>query len=706
MRVFRPSAAGQRVEVEDGNGETWRVDCLGEPVPVGTRILFEPLTGAEARQGVLVRWVEAERESWVCTLRRGSWGRSLAPFSGLSLPRLSLAERDAKDAKDGDRVLVAPIQKRNDKKKGRGRRTDERAPEQPVRVIAVLGPVGNPDADFKAIAWKHRLPREFTRRARVEAEEFEAELSAKELGRRLDLRHLPFITIDPSSARDHDDALFAEMRRAPALSVVKPGSGEDNSETAEEESTPRGWDRRVWVAIADVAHYVEAGGWVDSEARRRGNSFYFPDRSVPMLPERLSSDLCSLRPDCDRLAMVAELRIGEGGAVVDALFHEAVIRSHARLSYEEAAEWLARDSSESTAGDGPSPGWLASLRCLAEAAERWQALRRKEGAVSLELPETEIVLGENGAPVDARLRARNSAHGLVEEAMLAANRAVAQALDRAERRTIHRVHPPPSPRKLEALSQLLEGLGIGDALDLTEPGELARMLERVQGTPAEERIHIATLRSMSQARYEPESKGHFALQFKHYLHFTSPIRRYADLDVHRALKRMLRDQPEPVLAAPSGAETEAEGGLAGLGIWLSGRERVAMEAEREADALACCALMQGREGERFEAKVTGTTDFGLFIRLDAPAVSGLIPMRALEGYWNHDPGTDSIVGGRSGRRISLGDRLAVRLGEVDSERSRLGFRLAGSGMIRTEPEQAALTQVRPASSSESDSHSS
>ncbi len=715
-RVFRPSPNGQRVEVEDANGETWRVDCLGEPVQVGTRILFEPLPGAEARQGVLVRWIEAERESWVCTVRRGPWGRSLAPFAGLALPRLSLAERDAKDAQEGDRVLVAPIKAGASGKQQRQRGGDSGPPDLPVRVLSVLGPVGDPDADFQAIAWKHRLPAAFSRRARVEAEEIEASLPAAELARRLDLRHLPFITIDPSSARDHDDALYAEERPAPAVSLVEPEAERAKDEEVEPgsapapEPTPRGWERRVWVAIADVAHYVVSGGWIDAEARRRGNSFYFPDRSVPMLPERLSSDLCSLRPGVDRLAMVAELRISAKGEIVDALFHEAVIRSHARLAYEEAADWLARHSADKIAGkaaDKAAPEWLGSLQCLAEIAEQWHALRREEGAVTLEIPETEIVVDETGRPIDSRLRARNTAHGLVEEAMLAANCAVAKALDRAERKTIHRVHPPPSPQKLEALSQLLEGLGIGDKLALDEPGELARVLESVKGIPSEERIHTATLRSMSQARYEPEPRGHFALQFEHYLHFTSPIRRYADLDVHRALKRMIRDEPDPstLHGAEGGADGEVDGGIAALSIWLSGRERVAMEAEREADSLACCALMQGREGDFFEAKVTGATEFGLIIRVDAPSVNGLIPMRAMDGYWAYEPETDSIVGARSGRRITLGDKLAVRLVEVDSERARLGFKLAGSGVLRPDSHQGE-DQDSKASSSESASQDS
>ena len=254
--------------------------------------------------------------------------------------------------------------------------------------------------------------------------------------------------------------------------------------------------------------------------------------------------------------------------------------------------------------------------------------------------------------------------------MLAANRAVAKALDVSGRATIHRSHPPPSPQKWSALSVLLERLGIEVAGDLDHPGVLANVLELAKGEPSEERIHLAVLRSMSQARYEVESKGHYALRFEHYVHFTSPIRRYADLEVHRALKDLIRGQDT------SQRDSEANRTrLARLAIWLSGRERVATEVEREAEALACCALMSGRDGERFEASVTGATEFGLFIRLDSPAVSGLIPVRSLSGFWTHDPDTEALVGEGSGQRIAQGDRVHIELAEVDADRARLAFRL-------------------------------
>jgi ribonuclease R len=368
--------------------------------------------------------------------------------------------------------------------------------------------------------------------------------------------------------------------------------------------------------------------------------------------------------------MVVELRLTSDGQVADSLFHEAVVRSRAGLAYEVAARWLSGDLEEVSV---EPPEWADSLRCLDEIAVALAKNRRKAGAITLELPEIEILLDDEGGPIDVRLRARNRAHLLIEEAMLAANRAVARRLDFAEREAIHRVHPPPSGQKLEALSDLLDRLGVAVEGDLALPGVLAKVLEDVKGKPSEERIHVAALRSMSQARYEAESRGHYALRFDHYVHFTSPIRRYADLEVHRTLKRMLRGDPPA-----GGAKGKTSHASERLAIWLSGRERVAIEVERDAEALACCAIMNGREGERFEAGVTGATEYGLFIRLESPAVSGLVPMRTLEGYWTHDSEDDALLGERSGMRIGLGDRISVRLLEVDPDRARIAFQLVSN----------------------------
>jgi ribonuclease R len=664
--ILSTGVEGQTVVAEERQGERWRVECLGEPVEVGARILFLPLVPEDARRGEMLRLVDAARINWVCTLRRAPAGLQLTPFGGLAAPELQLSEKDSKGADDGMRVVVVPVEPNRKPRAKRNPSERRRGPvaRKSVRVVEVLGRPYEPESDHRALVWKHRLTTQFSRRGRLEMEGIAEALSADELARRVDLRHLPFVTIDPASARDHDDAVYAERRLPQAVNLVDASGTPQPVRSRMSEMT---WSRRLWVAIADVSHFVKEGGWIDAEARRRGNSFYFPDRSIPMLPERLSSDLCSLRPDVDRLAMVVELRIGAGGQVADALFHEAVIRSRAGLSYEDAARWL---SDENKSKAEPEPEWADSLGCLDEVAEALSRSRFQAGAIALELPEIEIVVDEEGHPVDARVRERNRAHLLIEEAMLAANRAVARALDRVQRSTIHRVHPPPSGQKLAALSMLLDRLGVAVEGDLAEPGVLASILDGVKGMPMEERMNVAALRSMSQARYEADSRGHYALRFDHYLHFTSPIRRYADLEVHRALKGMLREDE------PKREGDEKLGGVAArLAIWLSGRERVAAEVERDAEALACCAIMSGREGEQFDARVTGATQYGLFVRLETPAVSGLVPMRVLEGSWIHDPEDDALFGERSGMRIGSGDRISVRLLEVDADRARIAFRL-------------------------------
>ncbi|MEZ4330726.1 MAG: RNB domain-containing ribonuclease [Myxococcota bacterium] len=711
MAIGATGAAGQRVEVEDATRQRWQVECLGEPVPIGARVRFEPIVSNEGRRGVLVRLLDDEVPRWVCTVRGRTGRPDLVPFAGIEAPPMRLSLREAVRAQVGDRIVVVPEAGRAGGRAGPGRTARRRATDPrhgqalTVRIAEVLGPAGDPDADHRALATRYRLPRSFSRRARLEAEALDAHPSAAEISRRLDLRHLPFVTIDPVSARDHDDALFAEARTRPRLTPIADetsdrGDGEPSrpSGVAPAVEVDRsGWAERLWVAIADVSHFVSEGGFIDAEARRRGNSFYFPDRALPMLPERLSSDLCSLRPDADRLALVVELRLADSGLVVDALFHEAVIRSHARLSYEEAARWLAGASSRP---EPVRPPFLTSLERLARIAERLGAHRRRAGALELTLPEVEIEVDDEGRPVDARLRARNPAHGLVEEAMLAANRAVAAALERARRDAIHRVHPPPEPRRLEALGRLLEQQGVEPDAPLDEPGAIASALEALRGAPAEERLHLAALRAMSQARYEAAPRGHFALQFRHYLHFTSPIRRYADLVAHRALKQWLRGRIEAPERPDSDSSVTPER-FARLAIWLSGRERVAIEAEREAAAFACCALLAGREGEVFDAVVTGVTEYGLFVRLDRPAASGLVPLRSLSRGSEFDPEAESLTLGAGGRAIEVGTRLRVRLVEVDDDRGRIAFELIRSSGARGDRRrgQASSTEVESASHS-------
>jgi ribonuclease R len=513
-----------------------------------------------------------------------------------------------------------------------------------ARITEVLGPPGTPDADFRAIVWRHRLPLDFPAAALAEAAASDAALDAAALARRLDLRDRPFVTIDPVNARDHDDAVCVEAA----------GRGRT----------------RLWVAIADVAHFVAEDGALDREARRRGNSVYFPHRAIPMLPERLSSDACSLRPDVDRLVLAVELEFDARGERRAARFHEAVMRSRARLVYDDAAAVM-EGATHPRVETGPV---TEQLRLLAELAQRLGARRREAGAIDLDLPSAEIVLGDAGHPTDILEAPRTVAHRAIEEAMLAANRAVAEFLEARGAPVLYRVHEPPTPTARDDLRALLESFGLLEGLPrgaALGPGEIAAALQRALGRPEERLVHTTALRSMRPARYDPRCLGHFALAFDAYLHFTSPIRRYADLVAHRALRDALLDTVE--------AKGRAQARDARLAVWAERTslcERTAMNAEREAVDLAKCVFMKPRVGERFDATITRVAKHGFYATLDPFFVEGLVLARDLRGRFELDERGVALVS-RGGERFSLGDRVRVRVDQVDLVRGWIDFALEG-----------------------------
>jgi ribonuclease R len=420
---------------------------------------------------------------------------------------------------------------------------------------------------------------------------------------------------------------------------------------------------RLWVAIADVAHYVAPGSPLDREALRRGNSVYFPDRAIPMLPEALSGDLCSLRPGVDRLVLVAELTVAPSGDASLRRLATGVIRSRARLVYEEAARVME---------GGPPAKELGrevgeQLRGLRRVAESLLARRGAAGSIDFDLPSAEIVLGDEAQPVDIVETPRTVAHRAIEEAMLAANRAVAEALDAAGLPAIHRNHEKPAPEDLETLRELLEGLGLLPAGALREisPAEIARALRSAAGRPEERLVHQVALRSMRQARYEVEVRGHFALAFRHYAHFTSPIRRYADLTVHRSVKALLG----------LGGETADAAWLRAVAARLSWRERVAMEAEREMVEIKKCVFLAAHVGETHAGTVSGVARHGLYVTLEAFFVEGLVHTSRLPGRFELDERAHALVARGSRRRLRLGDRLRVRVDASDPVRGRIDFSL-------------------------------
>ena len=646
LESVREGAA--RVVADDGS--VWRLEHAD--APAGARVLIEPRAGEPGRAD-LVRAIGGPRGDFVGVLLSDGWAvpwRDDPRSSGaLRVPRAAW-----RGAQPGDVIsaeLVAAPRKRG---RGRGRPWKEpkrrrgARPSPPGvsegRVVEVLGPLGTPDADFRAIVWRHRLPLEFSPAAVAEAEAHDAALPADALSQRLDLRARPFVTIDPATARDHDDAVF-----------VEPAAGAGRV--------------RLWVAIADVARFVPEGSALDEEARRRGNSVYFPDRAIPMLPERLSGELCSLRPDVDRLVLAVALDVSPDGVVGHAEFHEAVIRSRARLVYDDVA--IVMEGGETPAI--PDATVREQLVRLAAVGKRLTTRRFAAGAIDFDLPSAEIVLGDEGHPTDIVESPRTIAHRSIEEAMLAANRAVAEHLLARDVPALFRIHEPPLPEALEALRELLESLGLLDRR--AESGELdaaaiQRAVQRVAGRPEERLVNSVALRSLRQARYDAANRGHFALAFDAYLHFTSPIRRYADLVVHRQLRDLLDGR-----AAARARLARRGERLAGWGAALSWCERAAMEAERDAVGLKKCVFLQGRVGERFGSTVTRVSRHGLHVTLDPFFIEGLVPIRTVPGYWDFDEAHFAWVARGRRDRLQLGDRVEVTLSRVDLLRGWIDFAL-------------------------------
>jgi ribonuclease R len=398
-----------------------------------------------------------------------------------------------------------------------------------------------------------------------------------------------------------------------------------------------------------------------------------------MLPERLSSELCSLREGEDRLVLVAELEVASSGRVARHSFYPAVIRSRARLAYEEAARVM-----EGARAPALEAAVVEQLRGLDRVARALHRRRRAGGALDLDLPEIEVLHDADGAPVDLIERERSCAHRAIEEAMLAANRAVAGVLLASEIPCIFRNHEWPLQTDAENLLEVLSGLGLVGAGDRLSPHVISRALERAAGRPLERLVNRTVLRSLRQARYGAINQGHFALAFDHYVHFTSPIRRYADLEVHRALRDWLDRERRP-----RGRRLAAVAGR------LSWRERVAVDAEREVVGLAKCAVMQGHLGETLEGTITGVAKQGLYVTPDAPRAEGLVHISSLPGFFSLDAHETALVARRSRMRFSLGDRVWVRVDRIDQLKAHINFSLAREGRRQKAPSQKAPSQRAP-----------
>jgi len=515
------------------------------------------------------------------------------------------------------------------------------------KVVEVLGDPRDPRVLTNAAIEMFHIPSRWPERALGDARLIGVEVDAADKRARTDLRDLPLVTIDGEDARDFDDAVFAE----PA------GSG---------------W--RLVVAIADVSHYVQSGEAIDTEARRRGTSVYFPDRVVPMLPEELSNELCSLKPAVDRLCMVCDMRVDQKGNVTGSTFYRAVMHSRARLTYS-AVDQCRRGEPDSGVPDAVRPvldNLYEVFACLHQA-------RGRRGALDLDLPEIKIQLNSSGGIVGVASRRRNDAHRLIEECMIAANVQAARYLGKHKLTTLYRVHAGPEGDRLEELRLLFQGLGIPIADTAgTRPGEINRVLKLISDRPDFPMLATAVLRSMKQAVYQPANKGHFGLALSSYAHFTSPIRRYPDLLVHRGIGHLL-DGGKPAAFAVDVPAAEQ------LGTTTSMQERRADEATRYVESRCKCLFMQDQVGATLDGVVTGVTHFGLFVMLRDLLVDGLIHVTSLPSdYYHLEPGARGLKGERTGRAFRLGDDLRVRVVRVDPDEAKIDLALdaGGAGEVR------------------------
>jgi ribonuclease R len=510
---------------------------------------------------------------------------------------------------------------------------------QPIgRIVKVLGKPDAPGIEIEIAIHAHGLPTDWPSGVEKQVRRLGKEVPAAAKRGREDLRQLPLVTIDGADARDFDDAVFCE----PA---------------------GKGW--RLYVAIADVAHYVERGSPLDEEARSRGTSVYFTRRVLPMLPEVLSNGLCSLNPRVDRLCMVCEMRVGRDGRVSRARFFEAVMRSQARLTYDEVAGMLRGGD---TTLRRKHARLLPHLEDLNDVFHALLAARRRRGAIDFDIPEAYVELGEDRRIESISTYERNDAHRMIEECMIAANVSAARFLLRHEIPTLYRVHDKPAADRLEELKGFLATFGVPlPQARALRPQHFAEVLERVKGKPHGTLVETVLLRSMARAAYQADALGHFGLALAHYVHFTSPIRRYPDLLVHRAIKHVLSG--EGVERFPySTKEMDA------LGKHCSATERRADDATRDAIAWLKCEFMRDKIGEAFEGVITGVTNFGVFVQLEDIFVEGLVHVTSLENdYYELDAKKHRLVGTRTNKIYQLAAPLRVRVLAVDMEQRRIDF---------------------------------
>ena len=589
---------------------------------------------AERRSGVVVKVLDRARERVVGRFETRDGRATVAPYD----PKVDAVIRIADGGRGGareDEIVEVRLTSFPDARRVAHGVVEER-----------LGFLGDPGVDIEIVLRSHRLPPRFPQPVVEEADRYPEEVRREDLAGRRDFREHAIVTIDGETAKDFDDAV-------------------------EVERTPRGY--RLGVHIADVSHYVTEGSLLDEEARSRGTSVYFPGRVLPMLPERLSNGLCSLNPRVDRLVLSAILELDGTGRVLGSEFVKGVIRSAHRMTYTDVARLIeAPPTREDQTRYGP---FVERFRLMAEVAALLRKRREARGSIDFDLPDADIVLDDAGLVVGIVPESRNVAHRLIEEFMLAANEAVAKKLLFAKQPAIYRVHDRPDPDRLVDLREVLESFGYELKGDLEEvpPAAFQKLLAAIEGKPEERLLHDLLLRAQRKAVYSEECRGHYALAAPYYCHFTSPIRRYPDLIVHRQLSRLLADG-RPVSAKDFEAVQHDMRDRAAVS---SERERRAEQAERESLLWKKIVFMRDKVDREFDAYVTGVASFGVFVTLKDYFVEGLVPIVALgNDFFVYEEKQHRLRGRSSGETFRLGDTLRVRLVAIDEVRRRLDFRLA------------------------------
>jgi ribonuclease R len=541
---------------------------------------------------------------------------------------VDVAMRDRHGAEDGDNVIVEVTKRPQGESPAHG------------RIVEVLENLRPSDLAARFAILRHDLPQEFPPEVIRAANRFAPDVQAADWQGREDLREMPLVTIDGEDAKDFDDAVYAEALRG------------------------GGW--RLIVAIADVSNYVRYGSELDTEARSRATSVYFPDRVIPMLPEHLSNHLCSLMPRVERLAFVCDMRVSKTGKPGKSRFYEAVIRSHSRLTYDQA--WAYLQNPLQPVSDELTPAVCTSLQSLYAVYGSLKEARDARGALDFRGGEVKARIGGDGKIEGFYAVTRNDAHRLIEECMIAANVEAAVALRLAKAGSLYRVHGQPEDKRVTELQKVLNALQVGAVFsEKPTPREFRQLVERLAARPDGLMLESLVIRSLAQAVYQQTNIGHFGLALEEYAHFTSPIRRYPDLLVHRAIKAAVLPN------SPSGHRySTAE--LQTLGAESSQRERRADDASRDVMGYLKCLYLQPRVGETFDATITSALEFGLFVQLKEMPIDGLVHISAIPGdYWELENGGMGLVGQRTGRRWQLGDTVRVRLSRVDLTQRQIDF---------------------------------